>query len=77
MPTTAEINKILSRRSAEDIEQLIDAYIHNARNREIAKKKLIDDIPYEPLSERYGITPKQCFNIVKAVRHTIVQHIET
>ena len=75
--TTAQIKKILSRRSAEDIEQLIDAYVHNARNREIAKRKILDDVPYEPLSERYGITPKQCFNIVKAVRQTIVQHIET
>ena len=74
--TTAEIKKIIKEQSSVEIERLITEYIHDKRNREIAKQKLINNVAYEPLSETFGITPRHCFNIVKAAKKIIVEHIK-
>lgn len=74
--TAAEINAIIGSQPASEIGRIIDEYIHDARNREIAKRKLINGTAYEPLSEAFGITPRHCFNIVKAAKKTIVEHIK-
>lgn len=76
MYTTAQINAIISRCPVEQIDKLIDSYVHSARNREIAKRKILDNIPYEPLSEKHNLSPRQCFNIVRDVKRIIVQHIQ-
>lgn len=75
--TTAEIKKIIRGQPTSVISQIIDEYIHDERNREIAKRKLLLNEPYEPLSERYAITPRQCFNVVTNACRVIMQHIET
>ena len=73
--STAEIREMIDRCPASVLESIISEYIHDARNREIIKRKLLQGVAYEPLSEAYGITPRQCFNIVKAGKQVIVDHL--
>lgn len=53
--------------SANDLNHLIDNYIvgrHAERNRLILKRRLIDGICYEPLSEEFDLSVRQTQNIV-------------
>ena len=57
------------------IENLIDEWIHNSRNREIAKGKLIDGITFERLSEIYELSVTQTKNIVQKVKEILLIHL--
>lgn len=46
------------------ISDLIDEYIHSERDRKILKRRLIDGICYEPLSEEFDLSTKQIKNII-------------
>lgn len=50
--------------SNEEIKSLIDAYIHNERNRNILKRRLIDGICFEPLAIEFDLSVRQVKNIV-------------
>lgn len=50
--------------SRDEIEHLIDQYIHNERNRAILKRRLLDGICYEPLAEEFDLSDRQVKNIV-------------
>lgn len=57
----------LSMYTSDDISNLIDKHIvgrHAERNREILKRRLIDGICYEPLSEEFDLSVRQTQNIV-------------
>ena len=51
-------------KSREEIEQIIDQYIHNERNRAILKRRLLDGICFEPLAEEFDLSDRQVKNIV-------------
>ena len=48
----------------EEIASAIDSLIHNQRNRDLLKRRLIDGICYEPLSEEFDLSVRQVKNIV-------------
>lgn len=50
--------------SRTEIEFLIDEWIHNERNREILKRRLLDEICYEPLAEEFDLSVRQVKSIV-------------
>lgn len=50
--------------SRDELENLIDQYIHNERNRAILKRRLLDGICYEPLAEEFDLSDRQVKNIV-------------
>lgn len=53
--------------SRNDLENLIDQFIigRNAeRNRKIIKRRLLDGVCYEPLSEEFGLSVRQTKTIV-------------
>jgi len=55
--------------SRDDWEHLIDQYIigrNSERNRKIIKRRLLDGICYEPLSEEFGLSVRQTKKIVYA-----------
>lgn len=58
-----------------EISQLIDEMIHNQRDRAILKRRLIDGICYEPLSEEFGLSPKQVRNIVHKCEDKLFKHL--
>lgn len=47
-----------------EITALIREYVHNERNREILKRRLIDGRTYEQLAEEFDLSPRQVENIV-------------
>lgn len=47
-----------------EISALIDEYIHNARDRAILKRRLIDGITYERLAEEFTLSISQTKRII-------------
>lgn len=50
--------------SRSDIEKAIDEWILNERDRKILKRRLIDGICYEPLSEEFDLSVRHVKTIV-------------
>ena len=68
--------------STSHVNAVIDEYINyqncgkNAlRNREIVRRRLIDDICYEPLAEQFDISVRQCKNIVYRMQEIVFKHL--
>ena len=59
-----------------EISALIDEYIHSERDRAILKRRLIDGICYEPLSEEFDLSPKQVRNIVRKAEQKLFKYME-
>lgn len=50
--------------TTSEIMALIREYVHNERNRDILKRRLIDGRTYEQLAEEFDLSPRQVKNIV-------------
>lgn len=50
--------------SNNDLSAIIENWIKNQRDRQILKRKLIDGITYEQLSEEFELSVKQIYRIV-------------
>ena len=61
--------------SRSEIEHIIDEWVHNERNRKIAKRRFLDGICYEPLAEEFDLSTRQVKNIVYRVERVIFSHI--
>lgn len=64
--------------SRSDWENLIDQHIlgKNAeRNRNIIKRRLLDGICYEPLSEEFGLSVRQTKKIVYAAEEKLFKRL--
>lgn len=46
------------------ISEVIDEYIHNKRDRDILRRRLVDGIRYEQLAEEFDLSVRQVKNIV-------------
>lgn len=57
--------------SKQQVLDLIDAYIFNARNRQIVIRRLLDGVCYEDLAEEYGLS----VNHVKTVCYKAIEKI--
>lgn len=65
--------------SRSEIESLIDEWIigkNSERNREILKRRLLDGICFEPLSEEFGLSVRQTKNIVYKLEKKIFSHFK-
>ena len=74
--TDREIREVIKKAPISKIETAISEYIHDRRNQEIARRKIIDGEPYEPLSEYFRLTPGQVKNIIRQARRIIYEHLE-
>lgn len=66
--------------SRDDWEHLIDQYIigRNAeRNRKIIKRRLLDGICYEPLSEEFDLSVRQTKKIVYAAENKLLKYLKS
>lgn len=61
--------------SNTQIENLIDEWIHNSRNRQIAKSRFLDGLTYERLSEIYELSVNQTKNIVQTAKDIIIRQL--
>ena len=60
--------------SRKEIEELVDQWIHNERNRKIMRRRLIDGVRFEQLAEEFELSVTQVKNIVYKGRSRILQH---
>lgn len=57
------------------ISSIIDEHIHSERDRSILKRRLIDGICYEPLSEEFGMSVRQIKNIIYKSTDKIIKYL--
>ena len=58
-----------------EISEAIDEYIHNARDRAILKRRLIDGICFEPLAEEFDLSVRHVQTIVYKGCDKIFRHL--
>lgn len=57
------------------ISSVIDEYIHSKRNRDLLKRRYIDGITFEKLSEEFDLSVRQTKAIVYKSEKVIFSHI--
>lgn len=60
--------------STSEINHLIDEWIHNERDRQILKRRLIDGICYEPLAEEFDMSVRRIKDIVYKSKEKLLSH---
>ena len=58
-----------------EIDNLINEWIHNARDRAILRRRLIDGIHFEPLAEEFDMSVRQIKRIVANGSTDIFTHL--
>lgn len=61
--------------SRSELENVIDEWVFNERNRKIIKRRLLDGIHYEPLAEEFNLSVRQVKNIVDITESIIIRHL--
>ena len=74
--TDKQIREVIEHTPISILDYLIGEFIHDERNQQIARRKIIKNEKFEPLSAAFELTPKQCRNIVKKARRIIFEHLE-
>lgn len=59
-----------------DIAAIIDEHVHNQNHRAILKRRYIDGVCYEPLSEEFGLSVRQTKNIIYKYENIILDKIK-
>lgn len=54
---------------------LIEEHIHNERDRNIMRRRLIDGICYEPLAEEFDMSDRQIKDIVARYEKILIKHL--
>lgn len=57
------------------IAEIIDEHIHNERNREILKRRLIDGICFEPLAEEFRMSVRQIKYIIYREQDRLIKYM--
>lgn len=57
------------------MNQLIDEYIHNARNRAILRLRYIDGMTYEKIAEKMDMSTQQIKTIVYRSQEKLLKHL--
>ena len=60
----------------DNIEKIIDNYIHNERDRHILKRRYMDGITYEKLAEEFKLSNAQIKNIIYKHRDLIFEQLK-
>lgn len=58
-----------------DWENLIDLWIFSERDRAMLKRKLLDGITYEKLSEEFDLSPRQTIRIITKAQEKLFKHV--
>lgn len=59
--------------TTSETARLIDLYVFSKRNREIAKRKIIDGVSYEQVAEEFDLSDRQIKAIIKQVKVIITK----
>lgn len=58
-----------------EIAALIDEHIHSERDRAILKRRFIDGICFEPLSEEFGLSERHTRNIIYRAQEKLFRNM--
>ena len=61
--------------TTSELIEVIDQYVHNERNRHLLKRRLIDGIIFEDLSEEFDLSVRQTKRIVYRESEKIFKYI--
>ncbi len=61
--------------SRTDWENLIEQWVFSERDRNILKRRLLDGVTYENLSEEFDLSVRQTKNIVYKLEKILFRHI--
>jgi len=59
-----------------EIAEAIDRYVRGERDRAILKRRIIDEICYEPLAEEFDISVSQLKRILAKSQEQLFKHLE-
>ena len=69
------IREVINNTPSSKLSEVIDEYIHNARNKDISRRKILDDEVYRLIALDYDLTIRQCKSIVRKTRRIIYEHL--
>lgn len=61
--------------SRSEYEHIIDEWVFNEKARAIMKRRMLDGITYEKLSEEFDMSVRQIQNIVYKTEQIIIKHV--
>lgn len=61
--------------SRSEYEHIIDEYVFNEKARAIIKRRMLDGITYDKLSEEFDMSVRQIQNIVYKTEQIIIKHV--
>lgn len=61
--------------SRGEIENIIDSWIFSERDRAIVKRRILDGICFEPLSEEFSLSTQRVKKIVYDCLNVIYKHV--
>ena len=76
MPSAKDIQAAMVGVSKDELFYIIDQYVHSERDRALMKRRLHDKVSIEALSEEFDMSPRQCFDVVKANRAVIIVQLQ-
>ena len=60
----------------DELISCIDEWIRNETDRAMIKRRLLDGICYEPLSEEFGFSTIQCYRRIQKAKKQLFKHIK-
>lgn len=60
-----------------EIAEAIDRYVRGERARKILKRRLLDEICYEPLAEEFDISVSQLKRILSKAQEQLFKHLNS
>jgi hypothetical protein len=61
--------------SRSEYEHIIDEWVFNEKARAIIKRRMLDGITYDKLSEEFDMSVRQIQNIVYKTEQIIIKHV--
>lgn len=61
---------------AADIQQGIDMWVKNARNRAVLRDKLIDGLTYEQIAEKHGLSVRHTKTLIYRYGDFVLLHLQ-
>lgn len=61
--------------SRSEYEHIIDEWVFNEKARAIIKRRMLDGITYDRLSEEFNMSVRQIQNIVYKTEQIIIKHV--
>ena len=69
------IREVIGKTPSSKLSEVIDEYVHNARNKDSSRRKILDDEVYRVIALDKDLTIRRCKEIVRNTRRIIYEHL--